>query len=229
MQGDIGKVEKPGLSVYIPQTSQYVISGGGSNIWNDHDEFHFVWKKIKGDFILYTRADFVGSTGVDPHRKYGWMIRKTLEENAAFICAAEHGDGLTSLQYRKTIGASAEETRSAITHANILQLERKGNIYTMRVAKFGEPFTIVQVKDIDLGEDVYAGMFVCSHNADVLETAIFKDVRISIPADNKTEMTLGSNLELLDIASGNREIVYTVPYSIQGPNWTVDGKSLILI
>ena len=32
-------------------------------------------------------------------------------------------------------------------------------------------------------------------------------------------MTLGSNLELMDVASGDREIIYTVPYSIQAPNW----------
>jgi len=40
-------------------------------------------------------------------------------------------------------------------------------------------------------------------------------------------MTLGSNLELLDVASGHRETIYKVPYSIQAPNWTPDGKSLI--
>jgi Tol biopolymer transport system component len=40
-------------------------------------------------------------------------------------------------------------------------------------------------------------------------------------------MTLGSNLELLEIATGNREIIHTVRYSIQAPNWTKDGQSLI--
>ena len=37
--------------------------------------------------------------------------------------------------------------------------------------------------------------------------------------DNTTQMTLGSNLELLDVASGKRDVIYTVPYSIQAPNW----------
>jgi Tol biopolymer transport system component len=40
-------------------------------------------------------------------------------------------------------------------------------------------------------------------------------------------MTLGSNLELLEVASGQRETIYTLPHSIQAPNWTPDGKSLI--
>ena len=46
-------------------------------------------------------------------------------------------------------------------------------------------------------------------------------------ADQNTQMTLGSNLEILEVASGKRDIIYTVPYSIQAPNWTVDGKNLI--
>jgi TolB protein len=40
-------------------------------------------------------------------------------------------------------------------------------------------------------------------------------------------MTLGSNLEILEVASGKRDIIYKVPYSIQAPNWMPDGKSLI--
>ena len=228
---DVGTNVKPGSATYIPATQQYVVSGAGYNVWLDHDEFHFVWKKMKGDFILYTRAEFAGWKGAEEHRKVGWMVRKSLEGNSPHVNVVEHGDGLTSLQFRKTAGAATEEVKSKITHANILQLERKGNTYTMRVAKFGDPFVTEEIAGIELGDDVYVGLFVGSHNTDVAETGIFSDVRITIPfkgvADNRTQMTLGSNLELLDIASGKREIIYTVPTSIQAPNWTVDGKSLI--
>ena len=228
--GDIGTNVKPGSATYIPATGQYVISGAGYNIWADHDEFQFVWKKMKGDFILYTRAEFLG-TWVDYHRKVGWMVRKTLDGNSPHVNAVVHGDGLTSLQFRRTPGAQTEEIKSKLTKANIIQLERKGNTYTMRAAVYGEPFVVEQVSDIDLGDDVYVGLFVGSHNSDVVETGVFSNVRITVPfkgiADNGTQMKLGSNLELLDVASGNREIVYTVPYSIQGPNWTNDGKSII--
>jgi TolB protein len=51
----------------------------------------------------------------------------------------------------------------------------------MRVAKYGEPFVTDQVTNIDLGNEVYVGLFVGSHNADMLETGVFKDVRITVP------------------------------------------------
>ncbi|MEO6330071.1 MAG: biopolymer transporter TolR [Ginsengibacter sp.] len=228
--GDIGKDVKTGNVTYIPSSGQYVISGAGYNIWADHDEFQFVWKKMKGDFILYTRAEFIGSW-VNYHRKVGWMVRKTLDGKSPHVNAVVHGDGLTSLQFRRTAGAQTEEIKSKLTKANIIQLERKGTTYTMRAAIYGEPFVVEQITDIDLGDEVYVGLFVGSHNADVLETGVFRDVRITVPfngeADNRTQMKLGSNLELMEIASGNREVVYTVPYSIQGPNWTTDGKSIL--
>jgi TolB protein len=227
--GDIGAKVKPGAATYIPQTGQYVISGAGYNIWADHDEFHFVWKKMKGDFILYTKAEFLGSW-VDYHRKVGWMVRKSLDGNSPHVNAVVHGDGLTSLQFRKTAGGTTEEIKSVLTKANIIQLERRGRTYTMRVAIYGEPFAVEKVSDIDLGDDVYVGLFVGSHNADVLETGVFQDVRISVPAHEglvQYKEYLGSNIELLEVASGRRNIIYTSPKSLQAPNWTRDGKSLI--
>lgn len=202
---DIGNNVKPGSATYIPNTGQYIISGAGYNIWGDHDEFQFVWKKIKGDFIISTRAEFLGNW-VDYHRKIGVMVRKSLDGNSAHVNTVEHGDGLTSLQFRRTAGAQTEEIKSKLTKANIIQLERRGNQYIMRAAIYGEPFTTDTISKIDLGNEVYVGLFVGSHNADVVETGVFSNVRLTIPfkgvADGNTDMTLGSNLEILEIASG---------------------------
>jgi TolB protein len=59
-QDDIGKVKKAGTGTYDNFPQEYQISGSGTNIWATHDEFHFVWKKMKGDFILRTDAAFIG-------------------------------------------------------------------------------------------------------------------------------------------------------------------------
>lgn len=228
--GDVGEKVKPGAAVFIPSTGQYVISGAGYNVWADHDEFHFVWKKMKGDFIVQSRAEFVGPKGVEEHRKVGWMVRKDLDGKSPHVNAVVHGDGLTSLQFRRSSGAQTEEIKSKNTHANIIELERKGTKYTMRMAKYGEPFVNDSVTDIDLGDEVYVGLFVGSHNADVLETGVFSNVRIYVPAWDTLKPYrdyLGSNIEIMDVASGHREIVFTSPKSLQAPNWTTDSKSLI--
>jgi TolB protein len=226
---DVGTHVKPGSATYITETGQYVISGAGYNVWADHDEFQYVYKKIKGDFILYTRAEFLG-TWVNYHRKVGWMVRQSLDGNSPHINAVEHGDGLTSLQWRPTAGAQTQEHKLKMTHANILQLERRGNQYIMRAAIYGDTF-MTDTLTLDLGDEVYVGLFVGSHNADVSETGVFSNVSITVPykgeSNQQTQMTLGSNLQIVDVASGHLETVYKVPFSIQAPNWTPDGGSFI--
>jgi TolB protein len=226
---DVGKVKYKGKALYNAKTQQYQVSGSGTNIWFDHDEFHFVWKRIKGDFILRTNGAFVG-TGVEAHRKFGLMVRKALDGKSAHVNAVVHGDGLTSLQYRKTEADSTKEQKVPDTHADVIQLERKGNTYTMSSAKKGDTFGPEQKVDLDLGDEVYVGIFVCSHNPNVIESAVFSNVRIVVPAPATLvpyKQYLGSNIEILDMGSQNSRIIYQSPKSIQAPNWTVDNKSLI--
>ena len=228
-QSDVGKVNQPGSVVYDDDKEEYTVAGSGTNMWTDHDEFHFLWKRMKGNFILTARAAFIGK-GVEAHRKIGWIIRPGLEADSAQVSAVVHGDGLTSLQFRRTRGTATEEIKSNVTAPDVVQLERKGNTYVMAVARLGEPFVTEQVSDISLGDDVYVGIFVCSHNNSVVERAAFRDVRITRPV--KDEFVpyrdyIGSNLEILDVQSGHRKVVYRVPDSLQAPNWTSDGKALI--
>jgi Tol biopolymer transport system component len=99
----------------------------------------------------------------------------------------------------------------------------------MSVAKNGELFISKQI-DVDLGDDVYVGLFVCAHNASVYEKAAFHNVRIITPAWPTLvpyRDYLGSQLEILDVASGNSTIIFQSPRSLQAPNWMNDSKNLL--
>ncbi len=228
-QADIGNVNIPGSVIYSADEQVFTIEGSGTNMWFDRDEFHFVWKRVKGNFILRTSAQFI-SKGGEAHRKLGWIVRSSLESNSKHVNAAVHGDGLTSLQFRRTEGGPTEEVKSSLNGADIIQLERKGDTYLMSVAHFGDTFVTEQISEIELGEEVYVGLYVCSHNNDVIEKAIFRNVRIVIPVREDFvpyQDYIGSNLEILDIESGNRKIIYYSSESLQAPNWTTDGNALI--
>ncbi|HTD39582.1 MAG TPA: hypothetical protein VK671_03110, partial [Mucilaginibacter sp.] len=161
-QSDVGPVKHPGSGEFDKTTQQYALTGSGANIWGTHDEFHFVWKKMTGDFILRANVAFIGK-GVEAHRKIGWMVRSSLDTNSKHINAVVHGDGLTSLQFRRTVSGTTEEMKSTLTHADVIQLERKGHSYIMSVAHKGETFVTEKLDDLDLGDDVYVGIFICSH------------------------------------------------------------------
>src|SRR5690349_303550 len=70
---DIGAPKIAGSTKYDAANQEYALSASGANIWGTKDEFQFAYKKLKGDFILRTRVEFLGQ-GTDPHRKLGWMV-----------------------------------------------------------------------------------------------------------------------------------------------------------
>ncbi len=223
-----------GSASYDPRRQTYLIAGSGQNMWDVRDDFHFVWKRISGNFILSTRARFIGA-GVEEHRKIGWTIRPSLEPNSAHVTAALHGNGLMSLQFRRQTGGVTEEVKSpdSLPDADaVIQLERREGEYFMSVARFGDTLVTQRLADVALPDTVYVGLFVCAHNDTVTERATFSNVRITIPA--KRDFTpyrdyIGSNLEILDVATGNAGVVHQYSGSFQAPNWTHDGKALIYV
>ena len=226
---DVGAVSKPGSASFDSDTQSYEIVGSGTNMWANKDHFHMVWKKLKGDFILDSHVKLFG-VGVDPHRKLGWIIRKTLDTDSAYADSAIHGDGLTSLQFRRVRGGITEQVQSNVKAPDVVQLSRKGTKISMAVARAGDALQSVEGIDLDMGDEVYVGLYVCSHNPDVLEKGVFSNVRITIPAPSDFKPYrdyIGSRLEILNVNTGHRTVVHTVSDSMQAPNWTPDGKSLI--
>jgi TolB protein len=228
-QADVGSVSLPGTCEYDGGLEAYIISGTGTDTWGDQDAFHFVWKRMSGNFILTARAAGFGAGG-NPHHMAGWMARLSLESNSPQVSTGLHGDGLPSLQFRRTPGGPTEEVQASLSGADVVQLERKGTTYIMSAARFGEPFSTLQAADIDLGEVVYVGLFICSHEQNVMEQAVFQDVRIVVPVKEDFERgrdPFGSSLEILDLASGHRQVVTSSNELFEAPNWTHDGQALI--
>jgi TolB protein len=226
--GDIGSVSIPGTAVFDPETQEYAVSSSGANMWNDHDDFHFLWRKVKGDFILQASTEFLGS-GITPHRKMGLMIRATLDSKSAHVNAARHGSGLTALQYRRSSGGPTEEIRLKLEGPEVLQLERAGKKVLMSAARFGDTFTSQELS-IELPDEVYVGIYICAHNNDLVEKGIFRNVRLIRPASpdfRPYRDYIGSDIEILDVATGTRRSIYRAEDSVQAPNWTPDGKRLV--
>jgi regulation of enolase protein 1 (concanavalin A-like superfamily) len=179
---DIGKPKLAGSSIYNEATKEYRLRGSGYNIWFARDEFQFLFKKISGDFTVTADFEFVGA-GTDPHRKVGWMVRESLSDDAAHISAVAHGDGLTVLQWRVKKGMMMRDPEDEIfspqKNIQTIQVERKGNEYTMRVAKKGEALQIVGAHQMpDLPTPLFVGLYICSHNPEKVEEAIIRNVQL---------------------------------------------------
>ncbi len=231
---DVGNPALKGSATYDEQKQEYSIQGSGYNIWFNRDEFHYLYNQLKGDFILTANFEFVGA-GTDPHRKIGWMVRESLEEQASHVTATVHGDGLTVLQWRVLNGAFMRDPDDQIlslkNSSSIIQLERKGNSYIMRTANEGEPLQTVGKRTAAYGEEVFAGLFISSHNPEVYEKANVWNVRIDQPVEDGYNPDdsgfLGCRLETINVSNGKRKVIYTSDGRFEAPNWMPDGKQLL--
>lgn len=112
------------------------------------------------------------------------MVRESMADISVHISAVLHGDGLTVLQWRAKPGMNMrdpeDEIRADSGKYSVVQLQRKGNKFTMRVAeKEGLPFILVGEHDMpNLPDEVLAGIFICSHNPHVKEMARVSNIKI---------------------------------------------------
>ncbi len=230
---DIGQPKKSGSVQYDEATQTYTLAGAGYNIWFERDEFHYAYEQLSGDFILTANFAFEGE-GVDPHRKVGWMLRESLSDDAAHISATMHGDGLTMLQWRMLKGAFMRDPQDQITASKsnyeIIQLEREGKNVIMRAAHMGEPLQLIGSKTIEtLPDNIFAGLFVTSHNDGVLEKAKVWNVRITKPVKNNFDGFMAGRLEIMNVMDGHRKVIYESDATerFESPNWMPDGQQLI--
>ncbi len=221
--GDIGVTPKAGSVEFDGGTRTYRVTGGGANMWAGTDAFHYVWKKVSGDVSITADVEFVGE-GKVAHRKAAILIRQSLDAGSAYADVALHGDGLTSLQYRPAAGAETQEVRAEIKAPHRLRLERRGNQFTMWLGEPRGTLTRSGTATVELKDPVYIGVAVCSHDADVLETAVFSDVRIEDPL----QPILRSKISTYDLATKKVEVVYSADQRIEAPNWSPDGSFLLV-
>jgi regulation of enolase protein 1 (concanavalin A-like superfamily) len=224
-QRDIGSVAKPGSVNFTPATGEYLIAGGGGNMWYTNDAFHFVWKKMSGDFTLTADVKFIG-TGGNPHRKACLLIRQSLKPGSVYADVALHGSGLTSLQYRDAPDGTTHEIQSNISAPARMRIEKRGDYISMWLAAAGEDLKPAGgYLKMPFKGKFYVGLGVCSHDNQAVEKAVFSNVElkpVSTPAN--AQPILESTLEIVGLALMDRRVIYRTRDHIEAPNWSRDGK-----
>jgi len=172
---------------------------------------------------------FVGPGAVG-HRKATLMVRQSLDANSAYADVALHGDGLTALQFRPVTGAETSEVRASDNAPVRLRVERRGAQLMMYVGQTEQSLVRSGTTTVDFQGPVYVGLGVCSHDANVLETAIFSNVSIQeLPATdpNRNPSTVRSKISIYDLESKSVHVVYSEDKLWEAPNWSPDGKYLV--
>jgi TolB protein len=218
-QRDIGNVARPGSVTFTPATGEYLVAGGGENMWFTNDAFHFVWTRMSGDFTLTADVKFIG-TGGNPHRKACLVIRQSLKPDSVYADVALHGVGLTALQFRDTPNATTHEIRSNISAPTRMRLEKHGQYISMWLAAPGEDLKPAGgYLPVPFKGKFYVGLGVCAHDNGAIEQAVFSNVELKPVITPPHAPTVQEcTLETIAVDSGNRTVVYRTHNHIEAPN-----------
>ncbi len=230
---EIGHPAHSGSVDFNLSGGSYEIAGGGANMWFTNDSFHFVWKRLSGDFSLQAGIEWLG-TGGNAHRKACLLIRQDLSPESAYVDIAVHGNGLTSLQFRDAKGGLTHEIEANVSQPARVGIERQDNTFFIKLAETGSANATQKLGPggafirLPFTDPVYVGLGVCAHDDQALERARFTNVELQpLAADRTKTPVLHCALEIVPINSKDRRVVYYTTNHIEAPNWSRDGKSLL--
>ena len=183
----------------VIKDSVYTIRGNGADIWHSSDEFHYAYQRLSGDGVVLARV--LSITNTHSWAKAGVMMRETLDAGSTFInMVVTPGNG-TSFQRRPVASRDCDHTtpNDGFQVPAWVKITREGNMFRGYKSKDGKIWTFVGSQEIEMAEEVYAGLSVTAHHSGCLiNTSKFDHVIVSNQTDTMP-VPLSSDARLSDL------------------------------
>ena len=174
---DIGNVGIAGGQALTAGT--WTVQGGGGDIWDVADSFHYAYQTLATDGSLSARVATQTNTSV--WAKAGVMLRATTDPGSPYYAAfVTPGNGV-AVQWRSAQAGTSSQVLTPGTTPVFLRVSRAGGNYSAFTSPDGATWTVVPGSTIGLGltGSVLAGLAVTSHSWGVLSSATFDSVAIA--------------------------------------------------
>ncbi|MFO1497163.1 MAG: InlB B-repeat-containing protein [Verrucomicrobiota bacterium] len=173
---DIGTTGVAGTASYDGST--FTVVGSGADIWNNADEFRYVYQTATGDCSIIARVKSVQNT--DPWAKAGIMIRDSLNANAKHAAVfVTPGNGVAFQSRNSSGGSSANTNTTGLSAPYWIKLVRSGSTFTAYRSSNGTSWTNMGSQSISMGSSVSIGLAVTSHKDGTLCTSAVDNVTVS--------------------------------------------------
>jgi hypothetical protein len=173
---DIGNTGKVGSAV--ESGGSVTVKGAGADVWGTADALHLMWTPLTGDGDIVARV--ASLSGTQAWTKVGVMMRTTKDAGApqAFMLISKSKGA--AFQRRTVAGGISEHTSGgALTAPRWVKLSRRGTTITGYVSSDGRSWSQVGSDTFSIGDSLFVGLAVSSHDATVLATGIFDNIAVS--------------------------------------------------
>jgi glucose/arabinose dehydrogenase len=152
----------------------FTVGGGGDDVWDGIDEFHYVYQSLPGDGDIVARV--LSQTGTNEWAKAGVMIKAGAGAGATYAMAAmTPGHGV-----RFQADFTSDSAGPSVTMPNAwVKLSRRGNTVTGFASSDGVAWTTIGVVNLALPATATIGLFATAHDNAQLSTARFDHVVVT--------------------------------------------------
>ena len=186
-------------------SEQYLMMGGGADIWGTSDQFHYAYNMVSGDVRVSASFEWIVKT--NDWAKYGVMLRDPANGGSSVQYAmADRGlADYVGMQHREATGAGSGETgalwQSGVKSLGIQKVTIEGLTWIEGLADFGDGWQSVGIKLAkNLPAEVMAGVIITSHDNTHLAQSRVTDVRYqlnpSLVADDLGVVTVPASADL---------------------------------
>ncbi len=156
-----------------------LMNGIGTDVWNNDDQFRFVYKSLSGDGTMVARVDSIFNSNT--WAKGGVMIRQSVQAGSvhAFMPITPSGGNGASFQRRLTSGGASanNDSTTAVAAPYWVKIERKGNDFSGYISPDGKAWTqLGTAQTITMNNPVLIGLALCSHDAAIATSAEFSNI-----------------------------------------------------
>ena len=172
---DIGNSLKGGQKI---NNDSWHVYGGGNDIWNNSDQFRFIYKKQENDFTISISINELLNT--HSYAKAGIMVRNNLSDSSAHALINIFPYGNTEFSYRQNEGEKMFAVSGpflAFPNAK-LKLQRDKDKIKGLVNLNGEWEIIDSVIIPNLKNKIYVGLATLSHDNNQLTKAVYSKLQI---------------------------------------------------
>lgn len=178
--GDIGSPSVAGSSLFNAVNGTYTVTGGGVDIWDGSDQFHYLRKSLTGDQMITARVATQGNS--DYWAKAGVMFRESDAAGSPFVMVVQMPNGEVCMQWRDAANGTADWTGVRVggaTPGKWVRLMKAGDTFTGQYSTDGVTWTTIATHTTPFAAGSYlGGLAVTAHTVNTGSTATFTNVAV---------------------------------------------------
>jgi hypothetical protein len=156
----------------------FTVTGCAQDIWGKADELHYIYQPLVGNGQVVARV--LRMAGGHPWAKAGLMIRETLDPGSRHaMLGGSIANGLMFLWRAGQSNATSFSGSVRFDTPYWLKLVRWGDLVGGFVSTNGVDWQLADWERVNMGQQVYVGLAVSSHDQRQLCTAWFDQVKVS--------------------------------------------------